>query len=309
MTQRAAPIAEQQTEILVGPAGSGKTELLLARHREALSSGEIGAALWISPTHRSAAEVRARLLEDDFRGCLGPGVMTFAQFAEQVLAASSTPVQPITSLVKRQIVRRLILTRAAANRLKHFAPIAGTAGLTDLVCELISELKTQEIWPEEFKAACEARGASPKDRDLLGLYTDYQAHLNSQQLYDMEGRFWIARTLLQEGARRPFEKLRSVIVDGFTDFTRTQHEILQILSTRVDRLTISLPLEAGDDRLELFAKPRQSLSLLKKWRAEAVVRVLAPSQRPTGPLWPMSKPNYSKARARCGQPRHTRGSR
>ena len=98
-------------EILTGPAGSGKTELLLARHRKALATGEIGAALWISPTHRSAAEVRARLLADGFRGCLRPGVMTFSQFAEQILSASSTQVQPITNLVKRQIVRRLILSR------------------------------------------------------------------------------------------------------------------------------------------------------------------------------------------------------
>jgi ATP-dependent helicase/nuclease subunit B len=270
---------ERTTEIITGPAGSGKTELLVARHRAALATGEIGCALWIAPTHRSAAEVRARLLSRGFRGCLQPGVMTFSQFAEQVLSASATEVQPITSLVKRQIIRRLILSRAATDRLKHFGPIAGTSGLTDLICELISELKTQEIWPEEFMAACETRGMSQKDRDLIALYSDYQEHLNRRRLYDAEGRFWIARELLRNGAKRPFEALRSVIVDGFADFTRPQHEILQILSQRAESMAISLPLEAGAARENLFAKPAQTLSLLKKHHPSFGVHAIARRER------------------------------
>jgi ATP-dependent helicase/nuclease subunit B len=271
------------TEIITGPAGSGKTELLLARHRAALTTGEIGCALWIAPTHRSAAEVRARVLSGGFRGCLQPGVMTFSQFAEQILSASSTEVQPITSLVKRQIIRRLILSRAAGDRLKHFGPIAGTSGLTDLVCELISELKTQEIWPEEFQTACETRGMGPKDRDLLALYSDYQVHLNHRGLYDAEGRFWIARELLRGGARRPFEALKSVIVDGFADFTRPQHEILQILSQRAESMAISLPLEAGAARTDLFAKPAQTLGLLKKHQPSLSVQAIPRRERADWP--------------------------
>jgi len=271
------------TEIFTGPASSGKTELLLARHRAALAMGEIGCALWIAPTHRSAAEVRARLLSGGFRGCLQPGVMTFSQFAEQVLSASSTEVQPITSLVKRQIIRGLILSRAAEKRLKHFGPIAGTSGLTDLVCELISELKTQEIWPDEFKSACEQRGVTHKDRDLLLLYEAYQEHLNQRGLYDAEGRFWIARELLRNGATRPFEALRSVIVDGFADFTRPQHDILQILASRAESMAISLPLEAGAAREDLFAKPVQTLSLLKKHHRSLRIQTVPRRERTDWP--------------------------
>jgi len=271
--------------IIAGPAGSGKTDALLAEHRRALLAGPIGCALWISPNHRSAAEVRAQLLTGDFHGCLRPGVMTFAQFAEQVLAASEIAVQPITGLVKRQIVRRLILSRAAAGKLKHFAPIAGTAGLTDLVCELISEFKTQEIWPEEFQTACNSRGMSPKDRDVLALYMDYQNHLTQQNLYDAEGRFWIAREQLKAGARPPFAALRSVIIDGFADFTRPQHEILETLAGRVERLLISLPVEIEEGRGDLFAKPRQTLAVLTKLRPAPGVQNLPRRVRAD---WPTS---------------------
>jgi hypothetical protein len=36
----------------------GKTDRLLERYRQALRPTDVGATLWISPTHRSAAEVR-----------------------------------------------------------------------------------------------------------------------------------------------------------------------------------------------------------------------------------------------------------
>ncbi len=112
--------------VVAGPAGSGKTESLLARYRDWLRREALGALLWISPTHRSAAAVRAELLRGELRACLRPAVMTFAQFAEQVLAASDQIVEPITDLAKRQILRRLLRTAADAGRLTYFRPIAGT---------------------------------------------------------------------------------------------------------------------------------------------------------------------------------------
>ncbi|HEY4313722.1 MAG TPA: PD-(D/E)XK nuclease family protein [Pirellulales bacterium] len=249
--------------VIAGPSGSGKTERLLTGHREALRTGPIGGSLWISPTHRSAAEVRQRLLEGELRACFAPGVMTFDQFAEQVLAASERVVQPITDLIKRQILRRLIQRAVDAKGLKYFAPIAGTTGFVDLVAEFISELKRQEIWPDEFRKAC-GRDAQLKDGDLVAIYEAYQLHLNERQLYDGEGRFWTARELLREGQTRPFEALRHVVVDGFTEFTRPQHEILRILSDRVASLQVSLLMEAETDRPNLFAKPRAACQEMKR---------------------------------------------
>jgi hypothetical protein len=55
---------------------------------------------------------------------------------------------------------------------------------------LISELKRLEIWPDEFRRACERRGRHDKDRELTALYETYQQRLTEHQLYDDEGRFW-----------------------------------------------------------------------------------------------------------------------
>ncbi len=187
------------------------------------------------------------------------------------------PIRPLTRSMKRQLVRSLIDEQLAGGRLRHFSPIASTGGLVDLVCELISELKRLEIWPEDFRRACQARGFTAKDRELLDLYETYQLTLRENQLYDAEGRFWSARDRLQQGQRRPFENLRLVVADGFTDFTRTQHEILELLAGWVDEILISLPLESEPRRGDLFSKPLKTLSELERRHGNLVDQGTSPA--------------------------------
>ena len=147
--------------ILCGPARSGKTGQLLGRFREALRQRPPGAALWLAPTWRAAQEVRERLLDGTLAGCFAPSVMTFGNFAEQVLRTAGVPIRPVTGLMKRELVRQIIGRQLSEGRLRHFRPIAKTTGLVDLVCEFISELKRLEIWPEEFRQACGAPRTAP----------------------------------------------------------------------------------------------------------------------------------------------------
>ncbi len=260
-------------EILVGPARSGKTGRLLEEYRGALERMSPGSTLWLSPTHRSCQEVRKELIASGVSAVLGPGVMTFEQLAESVIAASPTPVRGVSRVQKRHILRRLVASHLARDQLEHFGPIAKTSGFIDLLAEFISELKRLEVWPEELAKSFSQIGHSPKSNELLSLYETYQDLLNKSNLYDAEGRFWSARSMLRVEQRRPFDRLRLVIADGFTDFTRTQHEILEILSERVERLLVSLPIDtelASDEaeskqssRSQLF---RKSIATLRQFQ-------------------------------------------
>ncbi len=250
--------------IITGPAQSGKTHCLLNRYRAVLKAGKPGSVLWLAPTWRAAADVRDHILGDDLETCWEPGVFTFDKFAQAILEASPAPIRSLTSSMKRQLVRDLIDEQLAQGRLRYFQSIAATSGLVDLVCELISELKRLEIWPDQLRRACQARGFTAKDGELLELYDAYQVTLRENHLYDVEGRFWSARDRLQQGQRRPFENLRLVVADGFTDFTRTQHEILELLAGWVEEIIISLPLEPEPRRSDLFSKPLKTLSQLSK---------------------------------------------
>jgi ATP-dependent helicase/nuclease subunit B len=270
--------------ILTGPARSGKTERLLGIYRAALRDGPPRSTLWLTPTRRSAADILARLPGPELPGCLSPGVLTFESFAREVLAASGRPFQPISTLMKRQLVRFLIQQRRKAGKLRYFAPIADTHGLVDLVVAFISEMKRLEIWPEEFRRACVARGWREKDGELVAIYEAYQERLREHGLYDAEGRFWSARDLLSGGQAQPLERLRLVVVDGFADFTRTQHEILGLIARRAEAMYVSLPLEGEPRRDDLFAKTLQTLHALER-RAPQGVSVETMPRRADG-QWP-----------------------
>jgi len=272
-----------RVQVVAGPAGAGKTQRLAQIYRPVLAQGVPGAALWIAPNHRTVAEVRHQLLTPELRGCFRPGIVTFEQFAEAVLQASERPVRPLSRLMKRQLLAQLVDEANDRQELEYLQPIVGRPGLLDALGDFIAELKRLEIWPEHLAAAGGRRNALPKDRELAALYTAYQSALIQHELYDAEGRFWSARELLRAGQRKPYETLRTVVVDGFADFSHTQFEILELLAPRIEQLVVSLPLEQATARHDLFAKPGRTLDELERRFARLTVEWL---ERPAAPVWP-----------------------
>ncbi len=261
--------------VIAGPARSGKTARLLCAYRQCLSNGPIGGALWISPTHRAASSVSTRLLDGTLVGCLGPNLLTFNQLATRVLAAAAPAMRPMSPLQTRVTLRRLIDEALADGRLDYFAPIAAAPGFLDLLVGFVRELKRLEIWPEELARAQGPR-APKKDRELCGLYQAYQDLLTTHQLYDAQGQFWVARQLLKEDHWEAFPAVRHVFVDGFTDFTRTEHDVLELLAARAESLTISLPWEEGGRRQDVFEKVRLTLEELRRRHPGLEVEQLLP---------------------------------
>lgn len=269
--------------IIKGATQSGKTQYLMSQYRDTLKNAEPGSVLWLAPNWRSVSDVRGRILDEKLEACCSPDVFTFDRFAQAILESSPSPIRPLTRSMKRQVVRQLIDEQIALGRITYFSSISSTSGLVDLVCELISEFKRLEIWPEDFQVACHSRGFTAKDSELLDIYEAYQQTLRENLLYDAEGRFWSARDWLQKGQKRPFENLRLVIVDGFTDFTRTQHEILEQLASWVQEIYISLPLESEPCRSDLFSKPLKTLKELKRRHKDLAIKEMA---KPEACTWP-----------------------
>ncbi|MGC4006096.1 MAG: hypothetical protein QM811_24450 [Pirellulales bacterium] len=228
------------------------------------------------------------------RAALLPGCHTFAQFADTLLAHTDVPLRPVDKLLKRRFLLDAVRGLNAAGKLKYFSPIAEQEGFLAWVDHLTADLKRQEVWPPEFQQATKQLGNRKKDRELGIIYAEYQRLLTAAGAFDVEGRFWIARELLTKGDWGPFAELKHVVVDGFTDFTRTQQEILKLLADRAPRFYVTLPDEAfnetgsGDDaayaeRADLFLRPRATLAeLLKRLPGATVERVA----RPVATDWP-----------------------
>ncbi len=258
-----------EVRVLAGIARSGKTTAILERYRRAIAQSTDpagGEVLWIAPSQRAADDVRNRLLAGVTGGIFRPGIYTFSHFADAILAESDEPFSPVGALLKRQLIGRLVRDAAAEGKLEYFAPIADAPGLNDLIGSLISDLKRQHVEPQAFTAAIEGAEPSRKNRELAELYSRYEQLLANNDLYDAEGRYALACDLLRRGRLGPFARLRLAVVDGFTDFTATQHEILVRLVEKapcLQELLVSLPLEREAGREELFWKPRRTLEDLQ----------------------------------------------
>ena len=253
-------------EILTGPACSGKTSALRQWYCAALSRMQAaqrpGRTLWLSPTHHVCEQVKQQLWAESGPVILAPQLMTFDGFADRILQFSGTVMRPLPPVMQRVLVRHLIDDQITTGQLKYFGGIAHTSGFLDVVLGLFAELKREETWPEQFQEACARRGASRSDQELGSLYAAYQDQLRVQNRYDTEGRFWSARDRLVQGSWEPFPELELVVVDGFSDFTHTQYEILGLLDQRSARMLVSLPGEEPLLRPDLFAKPQIAMDRL-----------------------------------------------
>src|SRR5207302_5673814 len=166
--------------------------------------------------------------------------------ADEVVRVNDPAARPLSHVQRRLLADDIVADLHARGRLTHFQSVALTRGFAETVFALLAELKRHEVWPEAFAAAVDPQGQGGpdvtrrKDYQCALIYAEYQRRLVRHHLYDLEGRQWYARDLLARGARRPFEQVRAVFVDGFTDFTHTQHEILAALAACVQELWVTL---------------------------------------------------------------------
>lgn len=258
-----------EMEILTGPACSGKTATLLSLYRAAILNGQQqqrpGRTLWLAPTHFVSQQIRDQLRGPQLPVILAPQVLTFDGFADRILQFATEVMRPLPPVMQRVLMRQIIDDQLASGNLQHFAGIAHTSGFLDVVLGLIAELKREEAWPEDYSQACAQRGTRRADRELGLIYDAYQTQLNRHQRYDSEGRFWSARDQLARGMWSPFPEFDLVVVDGFSDFTHTQYEILGLLTQRSQRMLVSLPWEESVTRTDLFAKSQVALQRLQQF--------------------------------------------
>jgi len=274
-------------EFLLGESQSGKTERCLAAYAGALQAARANQQspriLWLTPARESRQEVLTRLLSLTDGVVFQPNVLTFERFAARVLGEAEHAGQYITAADRRLILRSLIRESRARNEFQYYQGLAETEGFVDVLAGFVTELKRAEIWPETFLDACRQRFRADMHRhqELGQIYHRYQAILLEKNWYDAEGRFWLARTEMQKSRHGFWHDLSLVVVDGFSDFTRTQQEMLEQLAVHAQSLLVTLPLEQPVVRPELFAKPLHVLGeLQQKFQRHGSVKLVACDAHP-----------------------------
>ncbi len=254
---------------LCGPAGCGKTQVVVSEYTARVHAEGEDAALWLLPTDLACRRARLGLIEHgQFPALFDPRILTFPDLAELILRANGESVAQITGWQRHLLMRSVARELCETGQLHELAEMCRFPGFIDELCSLVDELKRAAVDPRQFAARVAASSVNDlRSRELAAVYERYQRLLQEREVFDDAGRFWQARDVLMDARRRPFEDLRLILVDGFDDFTTTQLQVLQELARGqgVERVLVTVCREPDVDRRpELFGTPTAMLADLRR---------------------------------------------
>ena len=240
--------------LLQGAACSGKTTAAVGMYQRFVDTAGIAHCLLLGPNAPAVADLRRRVLSTSNRDILiRPQVSTFAALGRRILAAAGDRGRMLNPFGRRLLLRQIVDDLVESGALAIFRRISDTPGLIESVDRSIAELKRAAVEPEDLARAV-GRSAG-KAHDLLEVYRRYQQVLLDGEFYDLEGQMWKARDVLAAAVRADsplpgLDDVTAVAVDGFTDFTPTQLEMLRLLCGRIRRGLITLSYcESGRERM------------------------------------------------------------
>jgi ATP-dependent helicase/nuclease subunit B len=268
--------AQGPVVVLTGPAGCGKTTTALDVYSSGMGDDGAAQCMLVAPNAPAADHINKLLLARSDTGAIaGARVNTFFRLAAGILAGSEAPGRRISPFQRHLLLAGIVDELLKGGRLKALGAVADTPGLVVALDRAIAELKRAAIEPD---ALAEAAGSGPpKERDLLSVYQCYQDRLQSGGLFDVEGQIWLARDLLaaQSDNLPGLAGVSSLIVDGFTDFTPTQLEILDLLSRKDRRILITLPHDE-DHRDRMWFWTHRTLNAIRSRFGDRVSIIHAP---------------------------------
>ncbi|GBR74614.1 ATP-dependent helicase/nuclease subunit B [Candidatus Termititenax aidoneus] len=223
---------------------------------------------FLVPTEEHAERIKDLVLEKLAGQCLAAGnIQTLDSFIYQ---------GDYISELKKQLLLQKIC--AGLDLSKYFKPETNSALLANpdffaALSDLISELKTYRVFGKNF---LDKLPNPDKKAELEKIFAAYQAELAAQKLPDKEDS---AKNF------QPPEHCAVIFIDGFTEFTPLQFEIIQRLGTDGRRLVVTLPLGAPDNKLfmptqktaaKFKALGFQTAALEKSWRSpDQILQALA----------------------------------
>ena len=218
--------------IVRGPAGSGKTEHLVALLAERYQRDPFTPALVLVPSTAHADQFRRRLVER-CGVALALDVKTPSAYARDIVGAGQfVPVD-----VSRELLRRVSDREIRSGRADYFRPIASTSGLTDLIAEAVAALLSDQVRAAELARAAETSG-DPSLGALASIYRAYRRELRARAA--RSGRGWVDPQALPETAAAALRAGADagpptvVIWDGFRTIRAGDRELIAAQAEMTD---------------------------------------------------------------------------
>ena len=271
--------------ILTGLAGTGKTAAITGEIRQAVHEEKGGRLLLVPEQYSHEAERELCSVCGDTLS-LYAEVMSFTGLARAVKAETGASAAPVLDKGGKLLCMALAVD-SCLDRLTLLRNKAGHPEMLGMLNSAVDSLKASCITPEVlYKTSQKCRGElKSKLADLSLIYEAYQGVI----LHSFADPADTLLNLAEQIKSCSCINEHSVIyIDGFTDFTRSELEVIKALLCKRAKVTVCLTLDSPDSSNEIFAVQRASAAALIRTAKELGVEVSAGSRNAAGSEAPAS---------------------
>ncbi|MBT9152576.1 MAG: ATP-dependent helicase/deoxyribonuclease subunit B [Firmicutes bacterium] len=238
--------------LLLGGAGSGKTETILQEIVSEVQREPLGRPLWVLVPEQATFQTEQALC-GRLGGIMRIRVVSFQRLAYQVMNhVAGAALTPLNEMGLTMLVRQVL--GECRGQLKPFVRAARQVGFAAEVTALILQLKRQSITPQYLGEVLAAnnetlpRSVADKLQDLATVYAKLQGKQHAQQLIDSEDSItWLAKHIADYGDIQG----ASVWMDGFAGFMPQEYAVIEKLMAMAQvSVTLTLPGEYANRNLD-----------------------------------------------------------
>ncbi len=246
-------------KLILGRAGSGKTTQVL---RRICRPGQDKRQILMVPEQQSHEAERALCRFGGDGVSLYAEVLSFSRLANRVFLTAGGMGEPELDAGGRILLMHRAV-RAVTSQLTVYARPSRRPAFLEELLSTVDELKSCCVRPEVLLQAGEEAGGSEGDklRDLGLICAAYEA-LSARTALDPRDRLTRTAEKLKE---HPWAQGAQLWLDGFTDFTPQQREVLRELMKQADCLTVTLTcdhLEEDERGTGIFSPARRTAARL-----------------------------------------------
>ncbi len=297
--QREAVCHGPGPQLIVAGAGTGKTAVITRRiahlvARKACSAREI---LALTFTDKAAEEMESRVDVLVPYGFTDSTICTFHAFGDRLLREQGVllGINPDYRILSKSEQRVFLREHLFALPVKHLRPLSDPTRHLELMLDIISRAKDEDVRPAAYRDFCAQRlaglhgepeaqqlAAWNKQQEVAAVYARYQELMSERGFVDFGDLILLALDLFR---RHPDvladyrARYRYLLVDEFQDTNAAQFELIQLLAGPAANLTV-----VGDDDQSIYKFRGAAISNILQFTRhypQAQVRLLNQNYRST----------------------------
>jgi superfamily I DNA/RNA helicase/CRISPR/Cas system-associated exonuclease Cas4 (RecB family) len=209
---------------VLGPPGSGKTQLLLESYRRAER------AVVITYTRESRDAVTAELLDKGSARFGNTPVYTYHKLASHIVGAANASVGlRVVGELEEAVLLRRVLRQIQGNLKSDFRNTVHSRAFQGRILGVLNTMLQNGVGVQH-RDRLMASSDSPRLRDLYLIYFNFIEYLGSRGLYSFYDAAWRAAKMAAENpGLNPLQDVDVVLVDDFNDVDGGQYALLNTL--------------------------------------------------------------------------------